>query len=61
MYEKHNNNVQTYTLKIDDLIRAKKPILNIFPNLNFNELLLKIKKYEKINAKNIYECVKNIK
>ena len=56
-YKNNNNN---YQLTIDELISARKSLLNIFPQLDFNDLLIKIKKYNQINPKNIYECIKKI-
>ena len=54
-----NNNSNNYQLTIDELISARKPLLNVFPQLDFNDLLIKIKKYDQINPKTIYECIKN--
>ena len=52
--------VNNYQLTIKELINAKKPFLNIFPNLDFNDLVVKIKTYNQINPKNLYECIKKI-
>ena len=63
MFENSNNksNIKnSYKLSIDELISAKKALLNVFPQLDFNNLLVKIKKYDQITPKNIYECIKKI-
>lgn len=57
---KHYDTTQNnqLSLKVDDLNRAKKTLLNAFPNLNYPLLEKKIKEYNKITAKNIYESIK---
>lgn len=58
---RHFDSGTTFSLKLEDLNKAKKTLLNAFPNLNYNLLLTKIKENNKITAKNIYESIKNPK
>ena len=55
---RHFDTSTTFSLKLEDLNKAKKTLLNAFPNLNYNLLLTKIKDNNKITAKNIYESIK---
>ena len=55
---RHFDSSTTFSLKLEDLNKAKKTLLNAFPNLNYNLLLTKIKENNKITAKNIYESIK---
>ena len=58
---RHFDTSTTFSLKLVDLEKAKKTLLNAFPNLNYNLLLTKIKENNKITAKNIYESIKTPK
>uniref|UniRef100_A0A6C0LGW0 Uncharacterized protein n=1 Tax=viral metagenome TaxID=1070528 RepID=A0A6C0LGW0_9ZZZZ len=58
---RHFDTSTTFSLKLEDLNKAKKTLLNSFPNLNYNLLLTKIKENNKITAKNIYESIKTQK
>ena len=55
---RHFDTSTTFSLKLEDLNKAKITLLNAFPNLNYNLLLTKIKDNNKITAKNIYESIK---
>lgn len=55
---RHYDTSTSFSLKLEDLEKAKKTLLNAFPNLNYDLLLQKIKVNNKITAKNIYESIK---
>ena len=54
----NNGKNATFSLSKDDLVKAKKTLLNAFPNMDFNSLTDKIKSDKKITAKNIYDSIK---
>ena len=59
-YDSRGHNI-SYSLKLEDLEKAKKTLQNAFPNLNYDLLLNKIKENDtitKVTAKNIYDSIK---
>jgi len=55
---KHFDKNCTFTLSKENLEKAKKTLLNAFPNLNYELLYEKINNNNKITAKKIFETVK---
>jgi cell division protein FtsB len=61
---RHYDSNSNFSLKVEDLQKAKKTLLNAFPNLDYNSLLKKINdtqsinKVTKITAKMIFDSIK---